>query len=283
MTPIPHPDALLLQAAGCAGNEPSEGFLEVRAIAPDKRPEQRFVPVRDLHGVIAAVTELRDGHDVFMGVAPRTERRGCADAVARVWTLWADCDGPRSVERLRAIRPLPNIVIDTGTEGHRHAYWTLREPLRPEWARRANLRLAYALGSDRAVADPARVMRVPGTLNRKHDPPRPVRCLRLELDVFRASEVVGHLADEPARKRPRTIRASGGSFEKVAAVVRHAPVGDRNNALNWAAFVAGARVAQTGGEEQARAELHDAAIAVGLDERETLRTVESGLRAGRAA
>jgi hypothetical protein len=277
--PIPDRFALLLLAAGCAGNEPPESFLEVRAIA-DKRVEQRFIPVRDLHGVIAGVTELCDGFDVFMGVAPRTERRGCADAAERVWTLQADCDGPRSVERLRVFRPLPNIVIDSGTEGHRHAYWTLREPLKPSWARLANLRLAHALGSDRAVADPARVMRVPGSFNRKHEPPRPVRCLRLELDVFRAAEVVGHLPDEPSRNRPRTIRASAGGFEKVAAVVRRAPVGNRNNALNWAAWSA---LAHGGDEDRARAELYDAAIAAGLGEREALRTIESGLRAGRAA
>jgi len=46
--------------------------------------------------------------------------------------------------------------------------------------------------------DPARILRLPGTLNHKHDPPAAVQCVRLELAVFEARDIVGALPDPPA-------------------------------------------------------------------------------------
>jgi hypothetical protein len=285
---IPQAEALRLQLAAFAGNEPAGSYLEIRPLDPTAA--QRFVPVRELRGAIDAVMQLRERHNVYASVAPRTEPRGGKDAVARVWTLWADCDSPEAVERLRAFKPTPSIVIASGTDGHLHAYWPLRRAVEPAWARRANLRLAHALGADRNCCDWARVMRVPASFNRKHDPPIPVRCLRLELDVFELADVVGHLGDEPRLVRPQVVRRAGlprggqRALTGAAGVVRQAPEGNRNAALNWAAFRLGQHVAARGvGEEQVRAELHTAAVAAGLGELEAERTIASGLRAGLAA
>jgi hypothetical protein len=49
-------------------------------------------------------------------------------------------------------------------------------------------------------AEPARVLRPPGTRNHKHDPPAPVECMRLELDSYHAREIVGELPDPPERR-----------------------------------------------------------------------------------
>jgi RepB DNA-primase from phage plasmid len=48
---------------------------------------------------------------------------------------------------------------------HLHAWWALKEPLDSDALVAANRRVAHALGSDPAVTDPSRVMRVAGTRN----------------------------------------------------------------------------------------------------------------------
>ena len=141
--------------------------------------------------------ELAPRLNVYIGAAPRVREDGTAQAVERVWTLWADLDGREALRRLAAFRPLPSLVIRTGSPDHAHAYWPLREPVSPDAAQRANRRLALALGGDMAATDPARILRPAGSLNHKHDPPGLVRCTRLELDVFTVEQVAGPLADSP--------------------------------------------------------------------------------------
>jgi hypothetical protein len=282
---IPNRDALLLQCAAFAGNEPPGSFLEIRPLRPLGR--QEFVPVRELGTAIEAVMRLRDQYEVFLGLNPRTARSGRAEHVERSWCLVADCDSPASVARLRAFMPRPGIVV-ASSPGKAHAYWPLRRPVESEWARRANLRVAHALGADRNCCDPARVMRAVGTVNRKRAP-APVRCLRLELDVFDLADVVGRLADDP-RTRPRAAApaprsaASPRLVQGAADVVRGAQEGNRNAALNWSAYQLGQRVgAGELDEQEVRAELRAAGAAAGLDDIEIERTIESGLQAGMAA
>ena len=281
---IPNDVALKMQLACIAGNEPESSFLEIRPLDPTGR--QRFVPVRELDSAVAIVSKLAPHHQVYVGAAPRVRESGRADAVERAWCLWADCDSPGSVERLRAFRPLPSIVNRSGSGENMHAWWQLREPLSPEHAVRANRRLALALGADRAATDAARVMRPTGSLNHKTRPPRRVECVYLEPDSFTVSDVVQGLPDDRAyAPRPLPIRTGPkrngqAALDGLARVVRESSIGDRNHRLNWAAFRAGEHAtAGTIDPGDAEAELLDAALAVGLGEREALRTIASGLTA----
>ncbi|MGI8731081.1 MAG: CHC2 zinc finger domain-containing protein, partial [Solirubrobacteraceae bacterium] len=144
---------------------------------------------------------LADRGDVYAGAAPRVRRQGSADAIERSWALWVDIDQPDAMSRLEAFEQAPSIVLMTGTPGHALALWPLRTALAPTHLVRANRRLAHALGGDMAATDAARIIRVPQTANFKHDPPAPVGCVRLELAVFEARDVVGHLRDPDEPKR----------------------------------------------------------------------------------
>src|SRR5207248_2010142 len=106
---------------------------------------------------------------------------------------------PASVEHLRAFRPLPSIVVKSGTEGHLHAWWSLHVSISPQWAERANRRLAHRLKADPASTDVARIMRPIISVNRKVQPAAVVECIRLELDVFEMRDVVGGLPDPPVK------------------------------------------------------------------------------------
>jgi len=201
---IPQHDArrlLLAAIAGC-GREPSSSFLELRFREPGAPMRQAFHECRDVASTAARAAVLGQQHDTYVGCAPRTRRFGGADAVERVHVLWSDLDGADALERLAGFKPWPSIVVRSGSPACAHAWWVLNRPLTPAHARVALRRLAHALGADMASAEPARILRLPGTLNHKSDPPSSVTCTRLELDSFHARDVVGHLPDPPAPERP---------------------------------------------------------------------------------
>ena len=293
MTAIPQHIALRFQVAAIGGNEPPSSFIEIRPLDPDGRPvtaKRAFVAVRDLDQAVRRCIELADTLNVFVGAAPRCREDGTANAVERVWALWADCDGREALERLPGFRPAPSIVVRSGSDDCAHAYWPLCEPVGAGWAKRANRRLAVALGADLAATDPARILRPAGTLNHKHDPPRPVVCTRLELDVFTFDQVIGRLPDDRAYTPPAPVELRGrrgDPTKRIAGlvrVVRAAPTGNRNQLLYWAACRA--RDHADTGEldlDAAREALRDAAIAVGLGESETVATLRSALESKAAA
>jgi hypothetical protein len=291
MTPISQNIALRLQIAAIGGNEPPSSFIEIRPFDRDMQPRERsFIPVRERHEAGHRISMLAAEHNVYVGVAPRVRKDGTAAAVERVWTLWADCDGDAVLERLRDFRTAPSIEICSGSDDHVHAYWPLREPVPRGWAQRANRRLALALGADPNATDPARILRPAGTLNHKHDPPRPVVCTRLELDVFTFDQVVGQLPDDREYTRPASAELPMGGGDPIKSlaglvrVVRDAPIGNRNQLLFWAACRARDH-ADTGELDLAgaREELRDAAIAVGLGESEIDATLRSALESKAAA
>jgi hypothetical protein len=116
--------------------------------------------------------------------------------------LWADCDGEHAIAALAEFEPVPAIVIASGTGSNCHAYWPLTAPVARDELERANRRLAHALGADHASADSARILRVPGTLSHKHDPPTAVDAIRLDTEGrVHLADVVGSLPDPPAPAR----------------------------------------------------------------------------------
>jgi hypothetical protein len=80
------------------------------------------------------------------------------------------------VEKLMSARLQPAIIVQSGRGVH--GYWTLDEPTADlGLVKRINQGLRNRLGGDNAV-DPARILRLAGTLHHKQSPPLPVRLLR---------------------------------------------------------------------------------------------------------
>jgi hypothetical protein len=95
----------------------------------------------------------------------------------------------------------------------------LTEPLACDEVERANRRLAHALGADPASADAARILRVPGTLSHKHDPPTRVDALRLEPGGrVSVADVVGGLPDPPTPTRPTFTPAAARGDDPLLAI-----------------------------------------------------------------
>ncbi len=275
----------MLQLAMIRGSEGPGALLELRYRRPHGTVRRDgFYDAHDAERVSAEIDRLAAHGDVWVGTAPRTCHDGTAAGVAQVWCLWADLDGPEALARLAAFHAPPSIVIESGSEHCAHGWWALRRPLRATDAQRACRRLALALGGDMAATDPARIMRVAGTLNWKHNPPREVRCTRLELDSYDARELVGDLPDShhyaPARRRHAPIRSDPGRvLSGLASLVRTAEVGNRNHALFWAACrVVDHASAGELDESEAFEELRAAALDAGLAEHEISATIASASR-----
>jgi len=167
--------------------EGCEGLLELRALPSKART---FVAPDD-DAAIERFAQQHAGENVFVGVASRRDASGGELINCRhLGALFVDIDfkrvpEPEARKRLAEFPLRPSIVVRSG--GGLHVYWLLREPLElPDEAAQAKTllrRLAGALaGGDLSAAEPARVLRLPGTMNRKpeYNPPRPVVLEQLE-------------------------------------------------------------------------------------------------------
>jgi hypothetical protein len=119
---------------------------------------------------------FRDGGwGVFVGANPRAQRgEASTNGVALARCLWIDCDPKEGFECIEHVDeriadaglPEPTIIIGSGNGWH--CYWRLTEPMTDLKAWQARMKaLIESAGSDGSVHDPPRVMRLPGSSNRK--------------------------------------------------------------------------------------------------------------------
>ena len=182
---------------------PHQAYDFLRAIHPDDTPgetELRIlagkITVTDWHHTVPParwIAELQRQYpkgNIYVGIAKRKDRTSGGKAnCSGVYVLWCDIDFkdlPEAEARaLIAACPLsPSIIVATG--GGLHVYWFLIEPLdavTDQAAIESYLRrLAVYCQADSSCAEVARILRVPGTVNHKYDPPRPVVLETLETD-----------------------------------------------------------------------------------------------------
>jgi hypothetical protein len=165
-------------AGALFGSAPREALVEVRFRVPSGMG-QRFHSVSRLDRLVESILVLSAHTDVYVGVLPRRRRGGGrADVIESAGVVWADCDTDESLGALRAFRPLPAMVV-ASSEGKRHAYWFLTEPVGVDVIEATNRRIALALGADVVCSDRARILRPVGSVNRKRSEPVAVRLLRL--------------------------------------------------------------------------------------------------------
>lgn len=172
--------------------------------------------------------------DLYFGVHPVAApkgayERGKIEDVAAINCLFAEFDGKdfggkdAAADYVARLIPRPSVVVDSG--GGFHCYWLLADTfyLHDAASRERAERLQKAwvtyTGGDPGAADLARVLRVPGTLNTKYDPPREVRFVHADFQcVYELSELEalagdtlpvrgnGHKQEEPPAHNDGKIR-----------------------------------------------------------------------------
>lgn len=181
------------------------GFVELRCLnRTTARATQEWHSTDDLPQAADAATALQLTHNVYVGVAPRNRRAGGKDAVAELHALWADIDTPEALVELAGFACPPSMLIGSGSPGGHHAYWLLDEAIDVSRAEELLRRIAERLQSDPNVTDAGRILRVPGTLNHKHDPPVPVTLIDVTADRYTVDQLDAALSrgeTEPAAAR----------------------------------------------------------------------------------
>jgi putative DNA primase/helicase len=166
---------------------------------------QRGELARTLHGELGELFDTLDGLNkagagVFVTInevppgAPRT-----AANVRRVRACFADFDRTAPPEAW----PLAPVLEVESSPGKRHAYWTL-DGLPLDGFEPQQRGIAAALGSDPAVIDLPRVMRLPGFRHQK-DPSRPAW-----VRIVATDERLPYRPEDLARAFPPVTKASGG-------------------------------------------------------------------------
>jgi hypothetical protein len=158
----------------------AEGLVDLRAIR-GTRVSQAFYSLEDYDGIEAFV-DLFEDHDLYFGVSTRRDATsGALENLAMLPALFVDIDFALTPEadvltRVRDFPLPPSASVHSG--GGLHLYWCLREPLVfPEDTDRAACllrRLCATLRGDMSAAEPARVLRLPTTVNLKYQPARSV-------------------------------------------------------------------------------------------------------------
>jgi hypothetical protein len=140
---------------------------------------------------VAAFAAQNFDLDVYFGVSGRDGKGGKAENLTDLRALFVDVDFKTTpvpeaslrIALLDALGAPPSVIVHSG--GGLHLYWLLLQPLdlRTEPARtRAKNLLRYlcaACAGDLVSAEPVRILRLPGTNNRKpeYGAPRPVEVI----------------------------------------------------------------------------------------------------------
>ncbi len=226
---------------GCEHN------INLRAIDSTKQ-----LPLREAFacGTVEAVRFLErygGSYNIYFGVATRNGS-GTKEAIREIVTLHADIDfkdTPRdkALSLIASLPFWPSFLVETG--GGLHVYWLLKEPEGKDAIPRVeaiNRGLAKALGGDLAACDASRILRLPGSFNRKpeYGEPRPVSVI--ESDPTKRYNLSDFSTFEDTQ--PATAQHQGGkASEEIARIAECAFIAhcDRDRAtlpeIQWYAMV----------------------------------------------
>lgn len=197
-----------------------EGWYCVVGLKKTGMPKQVFV--QSLEEVETEIDDLLAKHyDVYFACSKyEVNSTRTTDNVKNIKAFWLDIDcgkdkpyetqgdGVRALKHFCADLGLPRPTLVNSGRGV-HVYWPLKEAItRPQWKTVAD-RLKVICHERGLHADPARtadaasILRIPGTLNTKGDPPLDVvlMCDGVETSYEEFKEIVGALEEVPEYAR----------------------------------------------------------------------------------
>lgn len=167
---------------------------------------------------------------VFFGVnpcyqIPPRSKRGSTDRhyirsqieyLAAVNCLYGELDGGRSLDDLLSVQPAPSVVIQSSTMKF-HAYWLLRDTVlitddNREYLKHIQANWVKYIGSDEDSKNLNRVLRLPGTLNRKPQYAPDFPMVEFVYTNFDQLYSIDELADLLPAYVPRENTAKSGDY-----------------------------------------------------------------------
>ena len=209
---------------------PPDGLRVVAFKPPQWRRGLKHLFVSTNEEVVRACERIDNGEiTCYFALASYASRDAGREATntVQLQCLWVDLDFKQYTNREDADADLvtlsevvgpPSIVVDSG--GGIHAYWVLRRPVpTAEWkplaeAFQATWR-AHGVKSDPISADAARILRLPGTHNRKYDPPVEVSIRSFEditYDPDSLAKKLGASSTMPVVAVPDALQVDGADL-----------------------------------------------------------------------
>lgn len=176
-----------------------------------------------------AETYVRAGRELFLGVAPRMQRRGSKQAVQFSQWLWLDIDGPEHLGRLQALleRKPAHLLVESAGSGGMHAYWRVTEPIAARKIRTPDGRLVVnplevrqptpVKGRTRLVGYRELGAKEVITVARKVDP---IQRANLRLIHALGYHRGTHVADKQCHEQARLLRWAGSRNGKTGEWAR---------------------------------------------------------------
>lgn len=161
--------------------------LELRAL-----PSKDRLFTRD-YRIIEKFMKSHENENCYFGVYTR-QGGGKSENVREANCLFADLDfkgyekGQQEAEgKLKAFKFKPSIIIHSGNGFH--AYWWLKDVVKNTYEQEQRIKgilkgISLKILSDPAVADIARILRIPGSYNHKCVPPRKVEILHCGNEIY---------------------------------------------------------------------------------------------------
>jgi hypothetical protein len=159
--------------------------IELR-VKDRKNPDyirQEFLPSIPL--LLKAAKKYK-GREIWFGVSTRRGGHGKKENCFRVAVVWVDLDKRNDLSVVNTMDPKPNYVVSTGTG--LHCYWVLTTPAFVEdkipHIEAVTRGLSKKFKGDDMAVDVSRILRIPGFLNHKYNPPRKVRAYFIHNDPY---------------------------------------------------------------------------------------------------
>jgi replicative DNA helicase len=204
-------------------------------------------------------------------------------------------DKDAAFRKVESLDPPASVVVDSG--GGFHCYWLLDQPwvLRTEGQRERARKLQAAwvrlMDGDPQSKDIARVLRVPGTLNHKYQPPRPVEFVWCGLDTRYAIDELAALAQPfiESDVRPQTEHTNGNHSAwltkalagEIAKIVS-APDGKKHERVLDSAIALGGLVHLGLSEQEIEDGLYASIEGRAVDGKGARKTIQDGIAYGKA-
>lgn len=174
-------------------------LIELRPLRHGSKhhPDQQWLTPAELAEL--DVSRINADASVYFGANPRPKRGDSKnDHIALCRCVLADFDNGITPEQAAArielaALPHPSAIVASG--GGTHCYWLLDKPTDPETWRATQKGIIEVLGCDN-IHDPARVMRLPGTINRK------LKRNGAECRLVEVNDTLHRLADFPQVEEP---------------------------------------------------------------------------------
>jgi len=155
------------------------GYINVRLLPSAKN---LFIPLSKIDSIPSTLQTYKN-QNVYFGVATHIDGDATKEGIIQIPALFIDIDLDKfSEDEKKAILqrlkdfPLPS-SFEINSGGGIHVYWKFKEPLSKKEINQVeniNRALASYFNGDPGTTDASRILRIPGTFNRKYSPPREV-------------------------------------------------------------------------------------------------------------